>query len=54
MNFLTENWSEIVAATVAVGTAASIVVKLTTTDKDDKILAKVVKVLSLFGIKLVK
>jgi len=53
MEFLLNNWSEITAAVVAAGTAASIVVKLTPTDKDDKVLAKVFKFLSLFGIKLV-
>lgn len=54
MDWILSNWTEITAAVVAAGTAASVIVKLTPNTKDDAVLAKVLKVLSLFGIKLVK
>jgi hypothetical protein len=53
MSFIIEHWSEITAIIVGIGTAASVVVKLTPTEKDDAVFAKIAKVLSNFGIKLV-
>ncbi len=46
MNWIMEHWKDILAVIGAVVTAASIIVKLTPTQKDDNVLAKVIKILA--------
>ncbi|MCQ2411189.1 MAG: hypothetical protein MJ053_07020 [Elusimicrobiaceae bacterium] len=46
MNWIHTNAKEILAAIGAVVTAASLIVKLTPTPKDDALLAKIIRVLS--------
>lgn len=46
MEWIKTNWTDILAVIGAVVTLATAVVKLTPTQKDDNILAKVIKVLS--------
>jgi hypothetical protein len=46
MEWITTHWQEILAWIGGVVTAASIIVKLTPTQKDDNILAKVIKILA--------
>jgi len=46
VTFITTNWADIVQGVLAVIGAASVIVKLTPTPKDDAALAVVVKVLS--------
>lgn len=46
MEWITTHWQEILAWIGGIVTAASIIVKLTPTQKDDNVLAKVIKVLS--------
>lgn len=46
MEWITTHWQEILAWIGGIVTAASIIVKLTPTQKDDNILAKVIKVLA--------
>lgn len=46
MEWITQHWQEILAWIGGVVTAASIIVKLTPTQKDDNILAKVIKILA--------
>lgn len=48
--FLAEHWDEIALAVTSVVTAASIIVKLTPTPKDDAILARVVKILEIVSL----
>lgn len=45
MDFIVTNWEQIVVVILAVVGAASAITKLTPTPKDDKIVAKVKKVL---------
>lgn len=52
MNWILNNWQEVVSAMSAVMIAARIVVKLTPTPADDSILAKVVDVLKALGLHL--
>lgn len=44
MDFIVQNWDQIVVGILAVIGAASAIAKLTPTTKDDKIIAKVKKV----------
>ena len=46
MAWITEHWQEILAWIGGIVTAASIIVKLTPTQKDDNILAKIIKILA--------
>jgi hypothetical protein len=46
MEWITTHWQEILAWIGGIVTAASIIVKLTPTQKDDNILAKVIKILA--------
>jgi len=50
MDFIINNWQGIVGVITAVVTAASIIVKLTPTQKDDEILGKIMKLLNLIAI----
>lgn len=50
MEWITQNWKDILAIIGGVVTVASIIVKLTPTPKDDTVLAKVIKVLSALGL----
>lgn len=50
MNWIVENWTGIMAAVGLVVTAASAIVKLTPSQKDDAIMAKVLKVLDYVSI----
>ena len=59
MEWITQHWQEILAWIGGIVTAASIIVKLTPTQKDDNVLAKVIKVLAALSLfnpdgKLVK
>ena len=46
MNFITQHYDEILQILGAVVALATLIVKLTPTQKDDTILAKIIKVLS--------
>lgn len=46
MEWIMTHWKDILAIIGAVVTAASLIVKITPTQKDDNILAKVIKVLA--------
>ena len=50
IDYIQQNWENIAAVIAYTVTAASIVVKLTPTPEDDKILAKVWKALNLIAI----
>lgn len=50
MEWINEHWKDILAIIGGIVTVASIIVKLTPTQKDDNILAKIIKVLSALGI----
>ena len=50
MNWIIDNWIEITAVIGSVVTAASLIVKLTPTPKDDAILAKIIAILNLFAL----
>jgi len=52
MNWITENWNNILAALGAVYTAATLIALLTPTDKDDTFLDKVGKWADRIGLKL--
>ena len=43
MSWLVENWKELLEAVLAVVGAASVIVKLTPTPKDDAVVAKIMK-----------
>lgn len=50
MNWIAEHWKDILAVIGGVVSVASIIVKITPTQKDDNILAKIIKILSIIGI----
>ena len=50
MEWITVHWKDILAVIGGVVTVASLIVKLTPTQKDDNILAKVIKVISALGL----
>lgn len=50
MEWITNHWKDILAIIGAVVTTASLIVKITPTQKDDNILAKIIKILSAMGI----
>jgi len=51
-NWLTQNWTEVVAAVGGVVLAARIIVKLTPTNSDNLVLEKIVNFLKGVGLKL--
>jgi DUF1009 family protein len=51
-NWITQNWTEIVAAVGGVVLAARIIVKLTPTPKDDSLLEKVINFLKGVGLNI--
>lgn len=50
--WITENWTQIVAAVGGVVLAARIIVKLTPTPKDDSFLEKIINFLKGLGLKI--
>lgn len=59
MEWITAHWKDILAVIGGVVTVASIIVKLTPTQKDDNVLAKIIKILAALSLynpdgKLVK
>ena len=50
MDWLIANWDNILFAVTSIVTGASILVKLTPTQKDDAVLAKVMKVLDFLAL----
>lgn len=50
MDWIIAHWKDILAIIGGVVTVASIVVKLTPTQKDDTVLAKIIKILSALGL----
>lgn len=46
MNWITEHWKDILAIIGGIVTVCSIIVKLTPTQKDDNVLAKIIKILA--------
>lgn len=50
MDWIMAHWKDILAAFGAVVLAASAIVKLTPTQKDDTVLAKIIKVLAALGL----
>ena len=50
ITWLKMNWDSVLAIIGGVVSVATIIVKLTKTDTDDKILAKIIKVLSIFSL----
>lgn len=50
MEWITAHWKDILAIIGAVVTAASLIVKITPTQKDDTVLAKIIKILAVLGI----
>lgn len=51
-NWITENWTQIVAAVGGIVLAARIIVKLTPTNSDNVVLEKIVNFLKGVGLKL--
>ena len=52
MNWITENWQNIVGIAGGVVMLARLIVKITPTPKDDTALAKIISVLKSVGLKL--
>jgi hypothetical protein len=52
MNWITENWQNVVGIAGAVVIVARLVVKLTPTPSDDSVLEKVVSVLKTLGLHI--
>jgi len=52
MNWITENWQNIVGIAGGVVMLARLIVKVTPTPKDDTALAKIISVLKSVGLKL--
>jgi hypothetical protein len=50
INFIVEHWDEILLAITSIVTAASIIVKLTPSEKDDKIVSRIMKFLNTLAI----
>lgn len=50
ITWLKANWDSVLAIIGGIVSVATIIVKLTKTDTDDKILAKIIKVLSIFSL----
>lgn len=50
MEWITTHWKDVLAIIGGVVSVCSLIVKLTPTQKDDNILAKIIKLLAIFGI----
>lgn len=50
MSWITEHWKDILAVIGGIVTVASLIVKLTPTQKDDTVLEKIIKILAVLGI----
>ena len=50
MEWIQLHWKDVLAVIGGVVSVCSIIVKLTPTQKDDNILAKIIKLLAIFGI----
>ena len=50
MEWITQHWKDILAIIGGIVTVASLIVKLTPSQKDDNILAKIIKILAAIGI----
>ena len=50
MEWITQHWKDILAIIGGVVTVASLIVKITPTQKDDTFLAKVIKILAALGL----
>lgn len=50
MNWITENWTDILAWIGGIVSSASIIVKLTPTQKDNNILGFIIKILDYFSV----
>lgn len=50
MEWITAHWKDVLAVIGGVVTVASLIVKLTPTQKDDTVLAKLIKILSVLGL----
>lgn len=50
MEWISAHWKDVLAVIGGVVSVCSIIVKLTPTQKDDNILAKIIKLLAIFGI----
>lgn len=50
MEWITAHWKDILAIIGGVVTVCSIIVKLTPTQKDDSVLAKIIKILAALGL----
>lgn len=54
VNWIKDNWTGISAALVALYTLATVVVNLTPTETDNKVLAKIHSIAARFGLDLTK
>lgn len=52
INYITQNWHDIIGIAGALVMGARLVVKLTPTPKDDSILASIINALKAIGLKL--
>ncbi len=50
MEWIVQHWKDVLAVIGGVVTVASLIVKLTPTQKDDNVLAKIIKFLAAIGI----
>lgn len=50
MDWIMQHWKDILAIIGGVVTVASLIVKLTPSQKDDTVLAKIIKILSALGL----
>ena len=50
MEWITAHWKDVLAVIGGVVSVCSLIVKLTPTQKDDTILAKIIKILAVLGI----
>lgn len=50
INFIVDHWDEILLAITSIVTAASIIVKLTPSEKDDKVVSRIIKFLNAIAI----
>lgn len=50
MNWIIEHWKDVLAVIGGIVSVASLIVKLTPTQKDDNVLAKIIKFLAAIGI----
>lgn len=50
MNWIVEHWKDVLAIIGGIVTVASLITKITPSQKDDNILAKIIKILAVIGI----